>query len=121
MNALRCLRENKVLPIMLLLHCNIGYGWFLQVLCTSSESRNTDGGLATAFLAEGDSSHSQFDKSQLQTPFALGTQAFMSLLSIFLPATAVAAFCTLARVYDSCLSQLHLLTPDSDQWHPEEQ
>lgn len=40
---------------------------------------NTDRGLATAFLAEGESSHSQFDKSQLQTPFALGMQAFMSL------------------------------------------
>lgn len=33
MNALRCLRENKVLPIMLLLHCDIGYGSFLRVLC----------------------------------------------------------------------------------------
>lgn len=56
-----------------------------------SESRNTDGGLATAFLAKGDSPHSRFDRSQLQTPFALGTQAFMSLSSSFLPATAVAA------------------------------
>jgi len=82
---------------------------------------NTDGGLATAFLAGGDSSPSHFDKSQLQTLLALGMQAFMSLFSIFLPATAVAASCTLACLWDSRLPQLHLLTPDSDQWHSKEQ
>lgn len=75
------------------------------MICMSSESRNTDGGLATAFLAEGDSSLSQFDKPQLQTPFALGTQAFMSLFSIFLLAVAVAASCLLACVCDSFLLQ----------------
>lgn len=71
-----------------------------------SDSGNTDGGLATAFLAKGDSSHYRFDKSQLLTPFALGSWAFMSLFSSFLPATAVAASCTVAFVCDSCLSQL---------------
>lgn len=71
-----------------------------------SESRNTDGGLGIAFLAKGDSPHSRFDKSQLLTAFALGTQAFMSLFSSFLPATAATASCTLVFVCDSCLSQL---------------
>lgn len=105
-NPLWCLRENKVLP-MTLLPCEL-WVWVVSVLGlgTCGESRNTDGGLATAFLAKGDSPHSRFDKSQLLTPFALGTQAFMSLFSSFLPATAVAASHTSAFVCDSCLSQL---------------
>lgn len=77
------------------------------MICTSSESTDTDVGLATAFLPEGDSSHSQFDKALLQTHVALGMQALMSLLSIFLPAMAVAASCTLDCIRDSRLLQLH--------------
>lgn len=69
-------------------------------------SGNTDGGLAAAFLAKGDSPHSRSDKSQPLTTFALGIQAFMSLYSSFLPATAVASSCSLPFVCDLCLSQL---------------
>lgn len=87
---------------MLLLRCDSRV-WMVSVsvrIHTSVESRNTDGYLATAFLAEGDSPHSQFDKSQPQTPFALGMQAYMSLFSIFLPVVAVAVSCTWACVCD---------------------
>lgn len=87
---------------MLLLRCDFCI-WAVSVsvrIHTSGESRNTDGDLATAFLAEGDSPHSQFDKSQPQTLSALGTKAYMSLFSIFLPVAAVAASCTWAGVCD---------------------
>lgn len=39
----------------------------------------------------------------LQILFALGTQASMSLLKIFLPATAVTVSCTLACAWAACL------------------
>ena len=89
-----------------------GYGWFLPVLGyvrRVSPGTQMEGWPLHFLLRE--TALSQFDKSQLETPFALGMHAFMSLFSIFLPATAVAASCTLACICDSCLSQLHLLTP----------